>query len=144
MLLYMTIRIGGKSKKFIDVCYLFVIFIINITNFNVKRLLLKIYHENYGKYFLMIALFNGLITLFCIYILVGSRIVCILYNSDEYTMDDDKHLIPKNIIDFIPMSVKKKKLKFVMENDIFVTNDTNNNRNNISFSNSYENTFSEV
>eukprot|EP00833_Pecoramyces_ruminatium_P005064 jgi/Orpsp1_1/1179096/evm.model.c7180000067907.1 len=132
-LLFMIIATGKSSKKFGDICYTFIIFILNISSFITKRLLEKLAHKNYEKYFLLIIIFNGLTTLLCIYVLVGSRVLLICLSNGEYTLKSNQNCTPKNITEFIPLKAKKKDLLFLMDKIINVNYMNDNN----SFGNDY-------
>lgn len=114
----MIISTGKVSKKFGDICYIFITFVLNISDFFVERLFEKLNYINYEKFFLLIIFINGLVTLTCIYILVGSRVFFVMFFSDDYSLYELKENknTPKNIIDFIPLKAKKKDYMFLMEN----------------------------
>eukprot|EP00833_Pecoramyces_ruminatium_P009272 jgi/Orpsp1_1/1183304/evm.model.c7180000084632.2 len=118
LLLFMIISTGRVSKKFGDICYIFITFVLNISDFFVERLFEKLNYINYEKFFLLIICINGLVTLTCIYILVGSRVFFVMFFSDDYSLYELKENknTPKNIIDFIPLKAKKKDYMFLMEN----------------------------
>jgi len=79
----MIIATGSHSKKFGDVCYTFVIFIINISDYLVERLITKLDGgSNYDIYFFLTVVFSCLLHFICVYILVGTRILLILTCPD--------------------------------------------------------------
>lgn len=106
----MIINTGRISRKFGDVSYTIVIFILNISDFLVTRLMEKLSHENYPQYFLLIMIFNGLITLFCVYILVGSRLLFIyLFPSELNSMSGTNIISASDLMDFLPLKASKNK-----------------------------------
>ena len=105
-LLFMMINTGRISKKFGDISYIFVIFILNIGDFIVSRLLEKLSHINYPRYFFLIMLFNCLVSFFCIYLLIGSRLLLILM-FPEY-INVNSIIKSSDLKDFIPLTSSKK------------------------------------
>ncbi|ORX50033.1 hypothetical protein BCR36DRAFT_327522 [Piromyces finnis] len=101
-LLFMIITTGGKSKRFGDVCYTFVIFGLNISNFIVQRLLLTLSDEYFYSVFLLIVSFNCLTHFFCIHFLVGSRILLILLNPSTVESNVSK-VNTTYLKEFIPL-----------------------------------------
>ncbi|ORX50028.1 hypothetical protein BCR36DRAFT_327504 [Piromyces finnis] len=82
-LLFMIIATGSRSKKFGDVCYTFVIFGTNISDFLVERLITRLDgKEYYPLYFFVTVFFNCLLHFICVYILVGSRIHLLINNPN--------------------------------------------------------------
>jgi len=70
----MIIATGSCSKKFGDICYTFVIFSTNISDFIVERLLHWLSDKEYPLYFFLVVLVNCSLHIICVYVLVGSRI----------------------------------------------------------------------
>ncbi|ORX50027.1 hypothetical protein BCR36DRAFT_412519 [Piromyces finnis] len=88
LLIFMIIATGSRSKNFGDICYTFVIFSTNISDFLVERLITKLDGgDNYPLYFFLTILFNCFLHFSCVYVLVVSRIVLILLypNSEKNT-----------------------------------------------------------
>ncbi|ORX59214.1 hypothetical protein BCR36DRAFT_408728 [Piromyces finnis] len=80
-LLFMIIATGSQSKKFGDICYTFVIFITNISDYIIERLITRLDGgDDYPLYFFITIVFNCLLHFICVYILVGSRISLLLNN----------------------------------------------------------------
>jgi len=128
----MIITLGNISKKFGDISYIFVTYIINISNFIVEMLLESLSLEYFEKSFLVIIIFNDIITMVCVYLLIGSRIIFIKIYSGEKTIVN-LYPTPKNITDFVPLK-KNKKNRFIMQ-EASTCNNGNFDNENISFSN---------
>jgi len=110
-LLFMIITTGQVSQKFGDICYTFVIFFLNISDFIVKRLLEKLSYENYDKYFLLIIIFNTVASALCIYTLVGSRLFLIIMYPGEIGSNGIKLVTSDNLDNlaaFVPLISRKK------------------------------------
>jgi len=101
----MIISTGSNSKRFGDVCYTFVIFSLNISDFIVLRLVEKLSYKNFKNAFLLIVLFNCLAHFFCVYVLIGSRIVLVLLNPSSLDSYGAKN--SNDLKEFVPMRNKK-------------------------------------
>jgi len=76
----MIICTGSFSKKFGDICYVFVVFFMNVNDFMIN-FMITIFDEGiFFKFFFILTIYNDIMVLFCIYILVGSRVLNILIN----------------------------------------------------------------
>ncbi|ORX46467.1 hypothetical protein BCR36DRAFT_297677 [Piromyces finnis] len=98
-LMMMIIITGSRSRKFGDICYTFVIFITNISDFNVERLIVWLNEENYPLHFFIIIIFDCVLHFICVYFLVGSRIQLLLtnpefdfVNSSNNSSDDTQYI----------------------------------------------------
>jgi len=78
----MIIATGSCSKKFGDICYTFVIFSTNISDYIIEHTLTRINDNNYPLYFFLVILVNCFLHIFCVYILVGSRINLLMSNPE--------------------------------------------------------------
>jgi ABC-type glycerol-3-phosphate transport system substrate-binding protein len=79
-LIFMIICTGSFSKKFGDICYVFVVFLINVNDFMIN-FMITIFDEGvFFKFFFLLTIYNDIMVLFCIYFLVGSRVLNILIN----------------------------------------------------------------
>jgi len=121
----MIITTSKFTKKFGDICFIYIIFVLNILDYLSKILLEKFHHQNYKKYFLFIILMNSFITFLCVYILVGSRIIFIRFYYGKYNCFKEV-FSSKNITEFIPLKRNKKKLLFLMENAEIKKNNASN------------------
>ncbi|ORX59215.1 hypothetical protein BCR36DRAFT_401805 [Piromyces finnis] len=83
-LLFMIIATGSQSRKFGDICYTFVIFITNISDYIIERLITRLDGgDYYPLYFFITIAFNCLLHFICVYILVGTRISFLFTNSNN-------------------------------------------------------------
>jgi len=78
----MIVITGSKSKKFGDIYYTFVIFITNISDYNIERLITRLGGDNYPLYFFITCIFNCFLHFICVYVLIGSRIQLLIINPD--------------------------------------------------------------
>jgi len=108
-LLFMMLTTGRVSKKFGDISYIFVIFALNITDFIVRRLLEKLSHINYNKYFFILILFNCVVSFFCIHFLIGSRLLFVLLYPSDFNQSKYKvsTMNSTELKEFIPLKSKK-------------------------------------
>ncbi|ORX50030.1 hypothetical protein BCR36DRAFT_352923, partial [Piromyces finnis] len=81
-LIFMIIATGSRSSKFGDVCYTFVIFCTNISDYLVNELIKKLDGKNYPQYFFLTILFNCFLHFICVYVLIGSRIHLLMNNPE--------------------------------------------------------------
>ncbi|ORY30270.1 hypothetical protein LY90DRAFT_512688 [Neocallimastix californiae] len=134
-LLFMMINTGRISRKFGDISYIFVIFILNISDFIVTRLLEKLSHINYPRYFFLIMLFNCLVSFFCIHLLIGSRLLFVLMFPDN--INANSILKSSDLKEFVPLTSRKKYnklLKKFKENiSISFKSKKNSSVNNLSY-----------
>jgi len=79
-LLCMIIITGNYSKKFGDICYVFVVFIININDYMINLMITRFDEEKFFKFYFLLTVYNDILILLCIYLLVGSRVLNILIN----------------------------------------------------------------
>jgi hypothetical protein len=110
-LLFMIITTGQVSQKFGDICYTFVIFFLNISDFIAERLLEKLSDENYEKYFLLIIIFNTVACFLCIYTLVGSRLYLIVMYPAELKNMTSQFVSSDNLGNFaafVPLISRKR------------------------------------
>ncbi|OUM60547.1 hypothetical protein PIROE2DRAFT_13663 [Piromyces sp. E2] len=136
-LLFMMITTGKISKKFGDISYVFVIFSLNISDFIVRRLLEKLSHVNYPKYFFLIIIFNCLVSFFCIHFLIGSRLLFVLIYPSDFTKSQYKvsTMDSGDLREFIPLRSKKayrNLIKKFKENVSFKSKASSDNLLNIS------------
>ncbi|ORX50031.1 hypothetical protein BCR36DRAFT_583635 [Piromyces finnis] len=104
-LLFMMLTTGRISRKFGDISYIFVIFSLNIADFIVRRLLEKLSHINYEKYFFLVILFNCVVSYLSIHFLIGSRLLFVLLYPDD--MKVSSAMDSEDLKEFIPLRSKK-------------------------------------
>jgi len=143
-LLFLIISAGNYSKNFGDICYTFVVFILNINDFIMGILMSALSYKYFKVGFLLIMTYSCISALFCMYLLVGSRLIFILtineFNSNRFTrmkMDDLKDFIPLKFnkhqyMDLIKKFKKKRRTFFNSKSNINRTskNEFENNNNN--------------
>jgi len=78
----MIIITGSNSKKFGDICYVFVVFIINVNDYMIDFMISCLDETYFFSSFFLLTLYNDLLILICVYLLVGSRIIVILINPN--------------------------------------------------------------
>ncbi|OUM63269.1 hypothetical protein PIROE2DRAFT_10238 [Piromyces sp. E2] len=105
LLLTMIIATGSRSKKFGDVCYTFVIFSTNISDFLTERLLMWLNEKNYPVYFFIISLYTCFVHFICVYFLVGSRIQLLMTNPN-FDADVSSNGTSDDITKFIALRSK--------------------------------------
>jgi len=82
----MIVATGSHSKKFGDICYTFVIFSTNISDYIVGRLITRLDGgDNYPLFFFITIIFSCLLHFICVYTLVGSRILLLMRGSRNYS-----------------------------------------------------------
>jgi len=82
----MIVATGSYSKKFGDICYTFVIFSTNISDYIVGRLITRLDGgDNYPLFFFITIIFSCLLHFICVYTLVGSRILLLMRGSRNYS-----------------------------------------------------------
>jgi len=132
-ILFMIIATKDFSKNFGDVCYTFIIYVLNIVDFIIIRIMQKISHEHFSLYMLILFLINGLTYFGCEYFLVGSRLVFIILYPEAFDEDNDK-VLNSNLTEFISTKSKGECLSTAQgtENDhrTFASSIYNNNNNN--------------
>eukprot|EP00833_Pecoramyces_ruminatium_P009151 jgi/Orpsp1_1/1183183/evm.model.c7180000084202.1 len=106
-LLFMMITTGSVSKKFGDVCYIFVVFGLNISDFITNKFLQKFSHEHYNVLYLVVIILNGLVYFTCVYTLVGSRLIFVLLYASEST--DNKNISSSDLKEFVPLNNDKNR-----------------------------------
>ncbi|ORY75589.1 hypothetical protein LY90DRAFT_665882 [Neocallimastix californiae] len=85
-LIFMIVATGSHSKKFGDICYTFVIFSTNISDYIVGRLITRLDGgDNYPLFFFITIIFSCLLHFICVYTLVGSRILLLMRGSRNYS-----------------------------------------------------------
>jgi len=78
----MIIITGSNSKKFGDICYVFVVFIINVNDYMIDFMITCMDEPYFFSSFFLLTLYNDLLILVCVYLLVGSRIIVILIDPN--------------------------------------------------------------
>ncbi|KAL6621355.1 hypothetical protein U3516DRAFT_862577 [Neocallimastix sp. 'constans'] len=133
-LIFMIIATGRNSKKFGDICYTFVIFILNINNFVTGSLIVLMSYEYWDLGFFLLILYNGVCCLFCIYMLVGSRLLFILITQDDidvskYKSEDLKEFIPlkRTINKYLSLIKKVKNVRSYISSKTSIRSTSNNN-----------------
>eukprot|EP00833_Pecoramyces_ruminatium_P016399 jgi/Orpsp1_1/1190431/evm.model.d7180000078936.1 len=107
-LLVLIIATGSKSKHFGDICYVFVIFFLNVEDFITEVTLYNIRSEPFPRDYFIITIINCLTCLFCIHMLVGSRLLYVIQNPSVFRKNGK--YVTANLQEFIPM--KKNEIKF--------------------------------
>lgn len=102
---------GSNSKSFGDICYNFVIFLLNVEDYMTEELLLFLSHEHFPFFFFLISFINCAFVLFCIHMLAGSRLLYVLQNLNNFKKVNGKY-DSRNLKDFIP----KKKYRISYSN----------------------------
>jgi len=97
----MVIITGNYSKKFGDICYIFVVFIININDYMINLMITRFDEESFFKFYFLLTVYNDVMILICIYLLVGSRVLNIFINpkfdNPRSSNVDLKKYIPINL-----------------------------------------------
>jgi len=101
----MIITTGNVSKRFGDICYVFIVFLLNIVDFIVERLLQKLSHEYYPQLLFLIFIFNAISYFLCVYYLVGSRLIFIL--SSEF-MEKEQTVSVEDLSHFVGLKSRQE------------------------------------
>jgi len=111
----MIIATGSRSKNFGDVCYTFVIFITNISDFIINRLMKYLKEDGYPRYFFYTIIFNCVLHFICVHYLVGSRIQLLLFNPNFKFSSKTKasHRSTLDITQYIALRSKTVSLSFI-------------------------------
>jgi len=104
----MIVATGSRSKKFGDVCYTFVIFSTNISDFVTERLLTRLSDKNYPLYFFLVILVNCSLHFICIYFLVGSRIQLLMSDPEFDATTSTRN--SKDITQYVALRSKIKSM----------------------------------
>jgi len=121
----MIIATGSCSKKFGDICYSFVIFIINISDFLEERLITRLDGKNnYKLYFFLTVVCSCILHLICVFTLVGKRILIIEKNRKFDLLSSKGSHTTEEISQFVAarsriksMSVNKMNIMSYNNND---------------------------
>ncbi|OUM63734.1 hypothetical protein PIROE2DRAFT_9672 [Piromyces sp. E2] len=91
----------NNSKKFGDICYVFVVFIINVNDFMIDLMISFMDEQYFYSFYFLLTVYNNVMILVCVYLLVGSRIIVIFLNPnyDKRVSSND------NIKNFIPLNL---------------------------------------
>lgn len=149
----MIIRTGRVSKTFSDISYTSCIFILNMANYTVERLTDCI-DKNFEKWFLGICIFYGLVCFFCIFMLVGMRLLFIICIPAEYTNTNNsgtKFINSDQLGNFVTLQFNKQNYLELFKNMIHSKMNSNSNTainisnpygaiSNTNFSTAYSNT----
>jgi len=121
----MIIATGSCSRKFGDICYTFVIFITNISDFIVERLLTWLNEKNYPLYFFIVILVNCFLHFVCIYFLVGSRIHLLMTDPEYDMITSSNNKNSTDITQFISLRSKIRSMSIIkIINSTVSTNST--------------------
>ncbi|ORX51509.1 hypothetical protein BCR36DRAFT_411966 [Piromyces finnis] len=102
LLLYMIQNIQSKTKNITDVSYIYVIIVLNITQYLGEGVIYKCQSDYFPLFFFVEVIILCLIHAICIYILVGSRLLLVI------TLNSD--IVPDvyDLKDFVPISTKEQ------------------------------------
>ncbi|ORX50026.1 hypothetical protein BCR36DRAFT_327497, partial [Piromyces finnis] len=121
-LIFMIIATGSHSKKFGDICYTFVIFSTNISDYLVNELIKKLDGKNYPLYFFLTILFNCFLHFACVYILIGSR-VHLLITKPGFDMIDSNGT---DITQYVALRSKLKSMSMLNKSSNIYTSNIKN------------------
>jgi len=109
----MIIVTGSRSKKFGDICYTFVIFSTNISDFTTEHLLMMLNEKNYPIYFFLVILVNCFLHIICVYFLVGSRIHLLMTNPN-YDFNDSSYGSSTDLSQYVALRSKIRSMSIFM------------------------------
>jgi len=115
----MIIITGSHSKKFEDIYFLFVVFIINVNDYMIDFIISCFDETYFFSSFFLLTLINDLIILVCVFLLVGSRIIVILFNPNYGSRNSGV----ENLKKYVPMDLFSM-LKIIKNKD----NDSSGNQ----------------
>ncbi|ORX48397.1 hypothetical protein BCR36DRAFT_354705 [Piromyces finnis] len=101
LLIFFIIIVGKNSRKFGDISYIYLVFVINVLDYTLEELLIYLSSDHYGRNFVLITLINCVVTLICIYMLVGCRIIFVMISPSLTNANSE------DLKEFIPLKLTK-------------------------------------
>jgi len=111
----MIIVTGRNAKRFGDISYTYIIFVLNIGQFITQTSIEKFKADHYPVYFFFVILFICFVTFACIYALVGSRVLTIILTPPEYDVVNTNKYDLKDFVPLKPMGRYRSLIKYIKE-----------------------------
>eukprot|EP00833_Pecoramyces_ruminatium_P012403 jgi/Orpsp1_1/1186435/evm.model.d7180000050574.1 len=142
IILFMITTAGRNARKFGDIRYTYIIFIMNITQFITQSYIQKFSMENYPKRFFSTIIFLCLVYFLCIYILVGARVLFIMLVGSTLDMKSSSKYDLKEFVSLKSLGQYRKFINMIKESlsrmNLIKNNNNNDNNNNINNKNNLE------
>jgi len=142
-LLFMIITTERSARNFGDISYIYIIFVINISEFIVTSFSQKLSHEHYPLYYFLLVLYICVVTLLSLYVLVGARVLLVILTVSEFNISNNSNI---DLKEFIPLKPSRgrymslmKRIKDVATHTFTRSNQSRSNMSNNNYSNINDN-----